>query len=206
MLAHLLSPLARRLDTKNAILLALGIYTAVSIWGFFMATAVEFWLLAMMVGLAQGGSQALSRSLFGNMVPKAQTAEFYGFYDMSSKFAGLLGPLLFWVVGLLFGTSRLSIVSLIVFFVVGGLVLSKVNEEEGVRVARGGRAGCRLVSRQGVAFLQGWPANDSRPRMRKTPLMTSRDGMRHSRKAGRADDSWPRMREDAVNDFTGRNA
>jgi len=136
LLASLLAPVARRLNAKNAILLALGVYTLVSIWGFFMATAVEFWLLAMLVGLVQGGSQALSRSLFGNMVPKAQSAEFFGFYDMSSKFAGLLGPLLFAVVGQLFGTSRLSIISLIVFFVVGGVVLARVDEEEGIRVAR----------------------------------------------------------------------
>ena len=81
-------------------------------------------------------SQALSRSLFGNMVPKAQTAEFFGFYDMSSKFAGLVGPLMFAVVGQLFGSSRLSIVSLIVFFIVGGLILSRVNEEEGMALAR----------------------------------------------------------------------
>ncbi len=128
--------LAQRINTKNAILLALVVYGMVSVWGFFMRTAVEFWLLAVMVGLVQGGSQALSRSLFGNMVPKAQTAEFFGFYDMSSKFAGLLGPLVFAVVGQLAGSSRLSIFSLIVFFVVGGLVLSRVNEEEGMRVAR----------------------------------------------------------------------
>lgn len=135
-LARALAPLAARLNTKNAILLGLVVYSFVSIWGFFMNSAVEFWLLAVMVGLVQGGSQALSRSLFGNMVPKAQTAEFFGFYDMSSKFAGLIGPLVFAVVGQLFGTSRLSIISLIVFFVVGGLILSRVNEEEGVRVAR----------------------------------------------------------------------
>jgi MFS transporter, UMF1 family len=135
-LAHLLAPLARRMNTKNAILLALAVYAGVSVWGFFMASAVEFWLLAVMVGLVQGGSQALSRSLFGNMVPKAQTAEFFGFYDMSSKFAGLAGPLLFAVVGRLAGSSRLSIISLIVFFIVGGLILSRVNEEEGVAVAR----------------------------------------------------------------------
>lgn len=128
--------LVQRLNTKNTILLALAVYGLVSIWGFFMATAVEFWLLAVMVGLVQGGSQALSRSLFGNMVPKAQTAEFFGFYDMSSKFAGLLGPLVFAVVGQLAGSSRLSIFSLILFFIVGGLVLSRVNEEEGIRVAR----------------------------------------------------------------------
>ncbi len=141
LLAHfvgrrLLAGVARRINTKNAILVALGVYGLVSIWGYFMATAVEFWLLAVMVGLVQGGSQALSRSLFGNMIPKAQTAEFFGFYDMSSKFAGLLGPLMFALVGQAFGSSRLSIVSLIVFFVVGGLILSRVNEEEGVALAR----------------------------------------------------------------------
>ncbi len=141
LLAHfvgrrLLAGVAQRINTKNAILVALAVYCLVSIWGYFMATAVEFWLLAVMVGLVQGGSQALSRSLFGNMVPKAQTAEFFGFYDMSSKFAGLVGPLMFAVVGQLFGSSRLSIVSLIVFFIVGGLILSRVNEEEGMALAR----------------------------------------------------------------------
>ena len=133
---RLCAPLARRMNTKNAILLALVVYAGVSVWGYFLATAVEFWLLAVMVGLVQGGSQALSRSLFGNMVPKARTAEFYGFYDMSSKFAGLLGPFMFAVIGGLAGSSRLSIVSLIIFFIVGGLILSRVNEEEGIRVAR----------------------------------------------------------------------
>jgi MFS transporter, UMF1 family len=127
---------ASRMNAKSAILLGLAVYTLVAIWGFFMRTAAEFWLLAIMVGLVQGGSQALSRSLFGAMVPKAQTAEFYGFYDMSSKFAGILGPFIFAVVGRLAGSSRLSILSLIAFFIIGGALLSRVNEEEGVRVAR----------------------------------------------------------------------
>jgi UMF1 family MFS transporter len=133
---RLFAGLAPRITTKNTIILGLGVYTLVAIWGYFMATAVEFWLLAIMVGLVQGGTQGLSRSLFGNMVPKAQTAEFFGFYDMSSKFAGILGPLLFAVVGQLTGTSRLSIISLVIFFVVGGLVLSRVDEREGIRAAR----------------------------------------------------------------------
>ena len=133
------------MNTKNAILLALVVYAGVSVWGYFLATAVEFWLLAVMVGLVQGGSQALSRSLFGNMVPKAQTAEFYGFYDMSSKFAGLLGPFVFAVVAGMFGSSRLSIMALIFFFIVGGLILSRVNEEEGMRVAREADAKASLV-------------------------------------------------------------
>jgi UMF1 family MFS transporter len=88
-----------------------------------------------MVGLAQA-EPADQPLLFSNMVPKAQTAEFFGFHDKSSKFAGILGPFIFGVVGLLAGSSRLSILSLIGFFVIGGLVLSRVNEEEGRRVAR----------------------------------------------------------------------
>ena len=132
----LFAPLAAKIKTKNAIILALAVYTAVSIWGYFMRSAAEFWLLAMLVGLVQGGSQALSRSLSGTMVPKAQTAEFYGFSATSPKFAGLLGPLVFAVVASIFGSSRLSIVSLIIFFVVGGLVLSRVDEEKGIRAAR----------------------------------------------------------------------
>jgi len=84
----------------------------------------------------QGGAQALSRSLYGAMTPKAKSAEFFGFYGMSSKFAGIAGPLLFAVVGQLAGSSRLSIVSIVIFFAVGGLLLSRVDEDEGIRIAK----------------------------------------------------------------------
>jgi UMF1 family MFS transporter len=70
------------------------------------------------------------------MVPKSQTAEFFGFYSTSSKIAGVLGPLLFGVVSQIAGESRLSIVSLIIFFLVGGFLLLRVDVVEGVRVAR----------------------------------------------------------------------
>jgi len=128
--------LARRLGAKRSILLALGVYTFISIGGFFMQTATHFYILALMVGMVQGGSQALSRSLYGAMVPKDRSAEFFGFFSTSSKFAGILGPLLFGVVSQIAGGSRLSIISLIVFFIVGGLLLTRVDEREGIRVAR----------------------------------------------------------------------
>ena len=128
--------LARRLGAKRSILLALGVYTIIAIGGYFMQSGLHFWILAFLVATVQGGSQALSRSLFGRMAPKAKTAEFFGFYDVSSKFAGIVGPALFALVGQLTGSSRLSIVSLIFFFIVGGLLLTQVNEEEGIRVAR----------------------------------------------------------------------
>lgn len=128
--------LARRISAKRSILLALIVYTLISIAGFFMQTATHFYILAFMVGLVQGGSQALSRSVYGAMVPKSQAAEFFGFYSTSSKIAGVLGPLLFGVVSQIAGESRLSILSLIIFFLVGGLLLTRVDVEEGIRVAR----------------------------------------------------------------------
>ena len=128
--------LPKRLGTKRSIYLALGVYTVIAIAGYFMTQPWHFWVLAGLVGTVQGGSQALSRSLFGAMTPKGQSAEFYGFYDISSKFAGILGPFIFGVVGALAGSSRLSIVSLVFFFIVGGLLLSRVNEKEGVALAQ----------------------------------------------------------------------
>ena len=124
-----------RIGTKKAIMLGLAWYALISIAGYFMSVAWHFWALAFAVGMVQGGTQALSRSLFGRMAPKAKSAEFFGFYDVSSKFAGIAGPALFAVVGQLAGSSRLSIVSLIVFFIGGILLLTRVNEEEGIRVA-----------------------------------------------------------------------
>jgi UMF1 family MFS transporter len=132
----LFGKLAKSLGTKKSIYVALFIYTLVSLAGYFMTEAWQFWALAGMVGLVQGGSQALSRSLFGIMVPKAKSAEFFGFYDVSSKFAGIVGPAVFALVGQITGSSRLGIISLIIFFVSGGLLLTQVDEEQGIRVAR----------------------------------------------------------------------
>jgi UMF1 family MFS transporter len=128
--------LARRTGTKRSILMGLGVYALISIAGFFMQNATHFYILAFVVGMVQGGTQALSRSLYGAMVPKSQSAEFFGFFSTSSKFAGIAGPLLFGIVSQLAGGSRLSIVSLIIFFLVGGFLLTRVDEQEGIRVAR----------------------------------------------------------------------
>lgn len=127
--------LAKRLGVKRSIFLALGIYCLVCGGGYFMSKAWHFWVLALLVATAQGGAQALSRSVFARMAPKSKSAEFFGFYSVSSKFAGILGPLLFAVVGQMTGTSRLSILSLVFFFVAGGFMLSRVNIEEGVQAA-----------------------------------------------------------------------
>lgn len=128
--------LAKRMGTKKSIYLSLGVYTLISIGGYFMSSALHFWILAFAVALVQGGSQALSRSLYGRMVPKAQSAEFYSFYSVSGKFAGIFGPLVFGLVSQAMGDSRLGILSLIFFFIAGMILLTRVDEEKGIQVAQ----------------------------------------------------------------------
>ena len=128
--------LARWTGSKRSILLGLGVYTVIAISGYFMRTATHFYVLAFAVGLVQGGTQALSRSLYASMVPRSQAGEFFGFFSTSSKFAGILGPMLFGLVSQSMGSSRLAIVALVVFFVAGGGLLLLVDVEEGIRVAR----------------------------------------------------------------------
>jgi MFS transporter, UMF1 family len=127
--------LAKKIGTKPSIYIALGVYTLITIIGYFMSQEWHFWALGFAVATVQGGSQALSRSLFGRLAPKSKSAEFFGFFSVSEKFAGIMGPFLFGLVGQLMGSSRLAIISLIIFFVVGAALLSRVNVEEGVRTA-----------------------------------------------------------------------
>ena len=129
--------LAGVLGTKRSILAGLGVYTLMALGGYFMETALHFYILAVMVGLVQGGTQALSRSLYASMIPPERSAEFFGFYSTSSRFAGIFGPLIFALVSQTAGDSRLSIVALVIFFVVGGALLLRVDEREGARAAQG---------------------------------------------------------------------
>jgi UMF1 family MFS transporter len=127
---------AATLNTKRSILLALFIYSVIAAWGFFVDSTVEFWLLAWMVAIVQGGSQALSRSLFSSMSPREKSGEFFGLYGIMEKFSSILGPLVFAGAVVVFGSSRPAILSLIAFFIIGGWLLARVNVPEGQRVAR----------------------------------------------------------------------
>jgi UMF1 family MFS transporter len=127
--------LAKKIGTKPAILLSLAVYTLIAIGGYFLYQEWQFWALGFAVATVQGGSQALSRSLMGRMMPKSKSAEFYSFFSISEKIAGTVGPLLFGAVSAAVGGSRLAIVSLIVFFAAGGYLLTRVNEKEGIRIA-----------------------------------------------------------------------
>lgn len=133
---HLFGRLAGRIGARGAVLLALGVYAIIATGGYFLRTATHFYVLAFLVGTVQGGSQALSRSLFGRMTPRHRTGEFFGFFSTSSKFAGIAGPLLFGAVSQAAGGSRLSIASLVVFFVAGALLLARVDVAAGERAAR----------------------------------------------------------------------
>ena len=100
-----------------------------------MTSAIHFYLLAISVGFVQGGAQSLSRSIYGRMVPEDKHAEFFGFYGISSKFAAVFGPFIFAFVGQLTGSSRFGIISLIVFFIAGIVLLNLVDVEQGMEEA-----------------------------------------------------------------------
>jgi MFS transporter, UMF1 family len=135
--------LAGRIGTKRAIFLGLLVYTGIAILGFFMTTAVHFWSLAFLVGTVQGGTQALSRSLFSSMIPAYKSGELFGFYGVMDKFSGMIGPSVMAFVIALTGSSRYGILSVILFFVVGAWILYNVDEDEGRRVAREAQARAR---------------------------------------------------------------
>ncbi|MFG6116287.1 MFS transporter [Halobacillus sp. MO56] len=128
--------IAGKITAKKALSLSLVVYIIIVIIGYFMTSAFHFYLLAICVGMVQGGAQSLSRSIFGRMVPGDRHAEFFGFYGISSKFAAIFGPFLFAIVGQLTGSSRLGILALIVFFVLGLLLLQKVDVEQGMKDAK----------------------------------------------------------------------
>jgi UMF1 family MFS transporter len=120
--------LARRIGTRRGIALGLVVYIGVTIFGFFMTTANEFYALAVVIGLVQGGVQALSRSYFSRLIPADEAGEFFGFYNMLGKFAAVIGPTLMGVVGLITGSPRVGILSLIILLVAGGYLLLRVPE------------------------------------------------------------------------------
>ena len=128
--------LAGRIGAKRAIFLGLAAYGGISVLGYYMTTGRDFLVLAALVGVVQGGTQALSHSLFASMIPRQKSGEFFGFFSVFEKFAGILGPLVFSLVILWTGSSRASLLSIITFFVVGGLLLAFVDVAAGQTMAR----------------------------------------------------------------------
>ncbi len=142
--------LGQRWSVRKSIYIAIGIYIFITIWGTMMTTQQEFYILAIIVGLVQGGIQALSRSYYSRLIPKNQAAEYYGFYNMVGKFATILGPVLMGIVGLIARrtlmppsptpeqivhvgqlASRWGITSISLLFIIGAILFFFVDEERG---------------------------------------------------------------------------
>jgi UMF1 family MFS transporter len=145
--SFLFGMLASRIGAKRAIFLGLIAYTVISILGYFMENATHFYVLAGLVGVVQGGTQALSRSLFASMIPRHKSGEFFGFFSVFEKFAGIFGPLIFAGTIAATGSSRNAILSVIGFFAAGAAILALVNPEEGQRAARAADRMVRVPTR-----------------------------------------------------------
>ena len=142
--------LGQKWSARKAIYLAIGIYMLIVVWGTMMAAKQEFYILAIMIGLVQGGIQALSRSYYSRLIPSGQSAEYYGFYNMLGKFAAIFGPALMGIVGLIARrllmpptptpeqierigqlAARCSIASILILFIIGAILFYFVDEEKG---------------------------------------------------------------------------
>jgi UMF1 family MFS transporter len=138
--------LASRIGAMTAIYAGLGVYMLITILGYFMTTAVHFFALAVLVGMVQGGTQALSRSVFASMIPRHKSSEFFAFFSVFERYAGVLGPAIFAYVIARTGSGRSAILAVAGFFLVGGAILAFVNVEGGRRAARAAEAELRAVS------------------------------------------------------------
>jgi MFS transporter, UMF1 family len=127
--------LGSRIGARRGIFLALAVYLGATCYAYFLEQARDFYVLAVVVGLVQGGIQSLSRSYYGRLVPQGKSSEFFGFYNMMGKASAIIGPTLVGVVAALTGDSRLSILSIVVLFVAGGALLVVAARVE--RAARG---------------------------------------------------------------------
>jgi len=125
--------LGHKVGVKKSIMAGIGIYVLITWIGYGMNSAQDFYLLAIMIGLVQGGVQAMSRSFFTRMIPDGQAAEYFGIYNMLGKSAAIIGPLLMGGVALLTENHRYSILSVMILFVVGALVLSRVRVDAGTK-------------------------------------------------------------------------
>lgn len=127
---------AQKVGTRTSILIGLSVYVIVVVFAMQISSALEFWILGVLVALVQGGTQAMSRSLYGAMIPENMNAEFFGFFSVFNKIGPFFGPLLFGVIKDATGSSRLAILFLITFFILGFFVLLTVRLKEGREEAR----------------------------------------------------------------------
>ena len=130
--------LGSKVGAKTAIMIGIIAYSFITFLGYFITKAWHFYVLAILIGLFQGGIQALSRSLYTRIIPAEKSAEFFGFYNMLGKFASIIGPALMGTIALVTGSARFSILSILLLFILGAFFLNKVDIKEGKRLAAKG--------------------------------------------------------------------
>lgn len=128
--------IGEHIGPKTGIYIGIAVYFGVTVWAYFMNSDGEFYVMAVAIGLVQGGIQSLSRSLFARIIPRDKSAEYFGFYNMLGKFAAVMGPFLMGVTSLITGKPRSSILALGVLFAIGAGLLTRVRESEGADLAR----------------------------------------------------------------------
>ena len=138
--AFLFGHAAGIIGPKRAVFVGLGVYALITLLGYYMQTATHFFMLAILVGMVQGGTQALSRSMFASMIPRHKSSEFFAFFGVFERYAGILGPLVFASMVDATGSSRNAILAVLGFFIVGGGLLLFVDVEGGRRAARAAEA------------------------------------------------------------------
>jgi len=131
--AILYGRLAQKFTGKKMLYVGIFVYIIVCLYAFFLKTTLDFWILAMLVATSQGGIQALSRSYFAKLVPKQKANEFFGFYNIFGKFASIMGPLLVGVTAQITGHSNMGVFSLVILFIIGFIVLTRVPEPSEVK-------------------------------------------------------------------------
>ena len=130
--------LGAKVGAKRAIMIGIIAYSVITFLGYFITKAWHFYVLAILIGLFQGGIQALSRSLYTRIIPAEKSAEFFGFYNMLGKYAAIIGPALMGTISLVTGSARLGILSILLLFILGAFLLNKVDLDEGKRLATDG--------------------------------------------------------------------
>ena len=143
--AFLFGHVAGKLGAKPSVFLGLAVYAFICAVGYFMTTAAHFYILAMLVGMVQGGTQALSRSMFASMIPRHKSSEFFAFFGVFERYAGVLGPLIFAMMVTATGSSRNAILAVLGFFIVGGAILTFVDVDDGRQAARAAEANVTRV-------------------------------------------------------------
>jgi len=127
--------LGARIGAKRAVLIGLAVYGVIALLARGLTTTPEFFAMAILVGLVQGGTQGLSRSLFASLIPRKKSGEFFGLFAVFDRFAGILGPLLFYAAIASTGNVRSAVLPIMLFFVIGAVILTRVDVEKGRRAA-----------------------------------------------------------------------